>query len=183
MPDKKDSGIVEVVIYGRGGQGAKTAGELVAQAALMEGKFAQAFPEYGPERRGAPTRAFVRISNKEIRTHEPILNPDYVVVLDSTLLSLITMKDAIGIVNSKEPKSHFRKNFSVDATSISYDILQKAVPNTVMVGSFARVSKAVRIDTLLKITEGLFSKKYGGPIVEKNLEMVRRGFDEVKSFE
>lgn len=175
-------GVVELVIYGRGGQGAKTAGELIAESALLEGKFAQAFPEYGPERRGAPTRAFVRISNREIRTHEPIQNPDFVIVLDSTLLELIGTKKAVGIINSKEAHTHFSKNYNLDATSISYEILKRVVPNTVMAGAFSRVSGAVRVDSVLKVTEKVFAGKYGkGPIVEKNLELVRRGFDGVVS--
>jgi pyruvate ferredoxin oxidoreductase gamma subunit len=177
---KKASQLVEVVIYGRGGQGAKTAGELLAEAALLEGKFAQAFPEYGPERRGAPTRAFVKISNKEIRSHEPIINPDYVIVLDNTLLGTIETKDAAGIINSSRPSQQFRENYYIDASGISYQIIGKDVPNTVLAGAFAKVSGAVDIESLLKVTEKVFSKKFETIIIEKNLQLVKSGYAGVK---
>lgn len=175
-----NSEVVEVVIYGRGGQGAKTAGELLAEAALSEGRFAQAFPEYGPERRGAPTRAFVRISRKEIRTHEPILNPKYVIVLDDTLLSLIETRNAIGIINTTKSEKHFAENYIIDASGISYQLIGKDVPNTVMAGAFSKISNAVMIESLLKVTEKVFSKKYDVSIIEKNLDLVKRGFKEVR---
>ncbi|MGC9310327.1 MAG: 2-oxoacid:acceptor oxidoreductase family protein [Candidatus Aenigmatarchaeota archaeon] len=174
-------GVVEIIIYGRGGQGAKTAGELIAEAALIEGKFAQAFPEYGPERRGAPTRAFVRIYDRELRSHEPILDPDYIIVLDKSLTELIENKGAKAIINAKEAKNEFGETYLVDASAISYEVLGKNVPNTVLAGAFARVSQAVRVDSVLKVKEEVFAKKYGkGPVAEKNLELVRRGFDGVK---
>jgi pyruvate ferredoxin oxidoreductase gamma subunit len=174
------SDVIEVVIYGRGGQGAKTAGELLAEAALMEGKFAQAFPEYGPERRGAPTRAFVRISKREIRTHEPIINPGYVIVLDDTLLDIIETRNAIGLVNTTKSDKHFSQNFIIDASGISYHMINRDVPNTVMAGAFSNVSKAISIESLLKVTQKVFSKKYDISIIEKNLELVKRGYGEVK---
>lgn len=174
------SDVVEVVIYGRGGQGAKTAGELLAEAALFERKFAQAFPEYGPERRGAPTRAFVRISKKEIRTHEPILNPQYVIVLDDTLLDIIETRNAIGLINTTKPEKHFSENYVIDASGISYQLIGRDVPNTVMAGTFAKVSQAVGIESLIKVTQKVFSKKYDASIIEKNIELVKRGYLEAK---
>ncbi|MBN2094870.1 MAG: 2-oxoacid:acceptor oxidoreductase family protein [Candidatus Aenigmarchaeota archaeon] len=173
-------GLVEVVIYGRGGQGAKTAGEVLAEAAILEGKFAQAFPEYGPERRGAPTRAFVRISGKEIRTHEPILKPNYVLVLDRTLLGLIETKDAVGIINSPAAENHFRENYTIDASKISCLAIGKDVPNTVLAGAFAKVSGAIGLDALLKVTEKVFGKKFDHTIIEKNLGLVKSGFEKVE---
>src|SRR5512133_2510001 len=95
---KKD--LIEIIFYARGGQGAKSAAEIMAQAAVSEGKFVQAFPSFGPERSGAPTETYLRISEKEIRTHEPIIEPDVVVVLDESLLQSEKNNADIWIINS-----------------------------------------------------------------------------------
>lgn len=175
-----DSDVVKVIIYGRGGQGAKTAGELIAEAALMEGKFAQAFPEYGPERRGAPTRAFVKISKRQIRSHEPILSPDYVIVLDDTLLGGIDISNTVGIINTTKSEKAFRETHAIDASGISQKVMGKDIPNTVLAGSFAKVSGAVKLETLAKVTSKIFSKKYDNSVIDQNLELLKKGFDGVK---
>jgi len=172
--------MIEFVFYGRGGQGAKTSGELLAEAALLEGKYVQAFPEYGPERRGAPTRAFVRIDKKEIRLHEPILNPNFTIIFDESLIKLVENKDTVAIINSRSEIKDFKENYVVDATQISYNIFGRPMPNTVLLGSLIKVSNVVKLDSLIKVVEQLFSKKYNQEIVNKNFELVRKGFELVR---
>jgi len=174
------SDVVKVIIYGRGGQGAKTAGELIAGAALMEGKFAQAFPEYGPERRGAPTRAFVKISKRNIRSHEPVIAPDYIIVLDDTLLQGIDISNTVGIINTTKTEKAFKETYIIDASGISQQVMGKDIPNTVLVGSFAKVSGAIKLNSLAEITGKVFSKKYDNSVIGQNLELLKKGFDEVR---
>ncbi|OYT43599.1 MAG: hypothetical protein B6U88_00470 [Candidatus Aenigmarchaeota archaeon ex4484_56] len=169
----------EIIIYGRGGQGAKIGGEIIAKSALLEGKFIQAFPEYGPERRGAPTTAFVRISDKEIRIHEPIKKPDCVIVLDDSVLEQIQYKNCVGIVNTKNKKKIFKKTWCIDANKLSYDIFGRVIPNTVMMGGFVKATSKIKLDSLLSVIKNIFGRKYNKEITDKNIELVKRGFNEI----
>ena len=106
--------IFEIIIYGRGGQGAKTTAEIIAQGALLEDKFVQAFPEFGPERSGAPVQTFVRISDKPVKTREPVLNPDCFMVLDETLLGVFGDFDKLSensflIINTQKSEEEILK--------------------------------------------------------------------------
>lgn len=183
--------IIEIRWHGRGGQGAKTAAQFIAEAALDSGKFIQAFPEYGPERAGAPMRAYTRISDKAINIHSGVTSPDVVVVIDSTLLTpqvLVGLpKDGILIVNSQEPPSDIRKKLgyeggkvaSVDATKIALETVKLPMPNTPMLGALIRVTQIVTMEALIEKIKGKFLKKIGEEGTNANLEAIKRAYDEV----
>jgi len=151
----------EIIIHGRGGQGAKTTAEILVQAAVREGKYVQAFPNFGPERTGAPMKAYVRISESPIRTHEPVVDPDCVLVLDDTIIESVKVTENITagesiIINSSKPKSELEKQLKfsgnivpVDATGMSLDIIGENRPNTVILGKFAFVSERIKIEDVI----------------------------------
>ena len=188
------SEILEVRWHGRGGQGTVTAAKVFADACLSGGRYVQAFPEYGPERSGAPLRAYNRISLKELRMHCPVLNPKIVVVADATLLDSINVldgapEDAFLIVNtSKEPAmtrtkvkaKDSQKVFTVDATKIAIDCFGRAMPNSPLVGALAKVSGIVSLEAVLEDVKKSFGKKFAQKVIDGNLEAVKRGYGEVK---
>ena len=183
--------ILEVRWHGRGGQGAWTASELLARAAIAEGKYIQSFPEFGPERMGAPVTAFTRISNEPIRLHCGVYNPDVVAVLDPTLLKTVNVADGLDpkegniIVNTKEEpkeimkqlKSETGKIWTVPATEISIKTLGSPITNTAMLGAVARVTGIVSLDTISKMV----SQRFKPDIAAKNFSVVKEAFEEVKS--
>jgi pyruvate ferredoxin oxidoreductase gamma subunit len=184
--------MTEIRWHARGGQGAKTAATLIAAVALEEGKFSQGFPDYGPEREGAPIRGYTRVSDGKIRVHSAIYNPDIVVVLDPTLLDSVDvtegLKDGgIVLVNSNQPPAEIRKKlgvdnarvFTVDATQIAIDEIGRAIPNTPMMGALMKVMPLLRIDTIKKDVEKKFKSK-GDRIVQGNFRAIDRAFEEVK---
>lgn len=185
---------LEVRWHGRGGQGTVTAAKVFADACLSGGRHVQAFPEYGPERSGAPLRAYNRISSKELRMHCPVINPNIVVVVDATLLDGIDVTDgapddAVFIINSsKDPKElraklkakPTQKVFTVDATKIAIESFGRPMPNSPMVGGLARVSGAVSLDVILEDVKKSFGKKFSQKVIDGNLEAVKRGYEEVK---
>ncbi len=186
----------EIRWHGRGGQGAKTAAGLVAEVAMEEGKFSQGFPEYGPERMGAPIRGFTRISDGPIRVHSPITNPDVVVVLDETLLSTVDVtegmsKEGILIVNTKKNPGEIVPNISakgvavwtVDATQIAIDEIGRPIPNTPMIGALIKAAGAVDIELLKASIKKKFLKKFGEKIVTGNVSALDRAHEEVKKAE
>ncbi len=186
--------LTEIRWHGRGGQGAKTAATLVAQVALEEGKKSQGFPEYGPERMGAPIRGFTRISNEEIRLHCPIEHPDVVVVLDDTLLGMDaiaegTTKDTVFLINSPAEPAEARKQLGVkdgvvmcvDATKISIDEIGRSIPNTPMIGALIKATECISMDTMKKDIEHKFQKKFGDRVVQGNVRAIQRAYEEVKS--
>ena len=147
---------LEIRWHGRGGQGAKTASLLLADAAFATGNYVQGFPEYGPERMGAPITAYNRISENPIRVHSNIYNPDYVVVVDQTLLESVNVteglkEDGAIIVNSEKSPEEIRKHlkgyegdvYTIDARTISEDCLGRYFPNTPMLASVVKVSKVM----------------------------------------
>jgi pyruvate ferredoxin oxidoreductase gamma subunit len=183
--------ILEVRWHGRGGQGAWTASELLARAAIAEGKHIQSFPEFGPERMGAPVTAFTRISTEPIRLHCAVYNPDVVAVLDPTLLKSVNVADGLSeeggdiIVNTKDALPEIRKQlgsgkgklWTVPATEISIKILNMPITNTAMLGAVARVTGIVSLQTVEKMVKGRFRPD----VAEKNFAVVKEAYEEVKS--
>ncbi len=179
----------EIIIHGRGGQGAKSTAEILVQAAIRKGKFVQAFPNFGPERTGAPMCAFVRISNKPIRTREPIVDPDCVLVLDETIADVVDVaKNITGtealIINSSKGKHDLamKMKFSgnlvpIDASGMSKEIVGENRPNTVILGKFAFVTHVVELDDIIDAFRDKYEKKLGAEKTNKNLKAIERAFN------
>ncbi len=184
-------GKLEIIFFARGGQGAKTAAEILAQGAVLEGKFVQAFPSFGPERSGAPTRTFLRVSDKEVRTHEPILNPDVIVVLDDTLLETenITQglkESTILIINSVKKSEELGqqlkfsgKIYAVDASGISLEIIGQPRPNTVILGKIVQITQVAKLESIQKEFQEIFEKKIGEIACNKNVEAIGRAYESI----
>lgn len=185
----------EVRWHGRGGQGAKTAAILFGEAAMETGKYIQAFPEYGPERTGAPVKSFNRLSDRPIRIHTQVINPNVVVVLDASLLESINVTEGLKdtgalLVNTQEKAADIKKKLNVskakvavvDATKIAVEILKKNVPNTVMLGAMVKVTGALDWDSALASIEAKLSEKFRGrkEIIEGNVKAIKRAYDEVE---
>jgi len=186
--------MTEIRWHGRGGQGAKTAAQLVAQVALEEGKQSQGFPEYGPERMGAPIRGFTRISEQVIRLHCPIERPDVVVVLDETLLGMPAItegagEDTVFVINSAAEPAKMRATLGVtggavmcvDATAISIEEIGRPIPNTPMIGALIKATDCISLEAIKKDVEKKFLKKFGERVVQGNIRAIERAFEEVKS--
>ena len=189
--------LIEIRWHGRGGQGAKTASLLLADAAFNTGKYIQGFPEYGPERMGAPITAYNRISNKPITIHSNIYEPDYVVVVDDTLLESVDVTaglkatGAIVINTTKEAeeiKKHLKgyegKIYKIDARKISEEALGKNFPNTPMLASIVKVSKVMTDEELLNDMKESFKHKFAKKpeVIEGNmkaLEMALQSVEEI----
>jgi len=184
--------MTEIRWHARGGQGAKTAATLVAAVALEEGKYSQGFPDYGPEREGAPIRGYTRISDKPVRVHSAIYTPDIVVVLDESLIGSVDVaeglkKGGILLINSAKDPAAVRKElnlkdvrvFTVDATQISIDEIGRPIPNTPMMGALMKVVPILKLETILADVEKKFQSK-GEQIVQGNFRAIRRAFEEVK---
>ena len=182
--------ILEVRWHGRGGQGAWTASELLARAAIYEGKHIQSFPEFGPERMGAPVAAFTRISDEPIQIHCAVYNPDVVAVLDPTLLKTVPVAEGLSeegtiIINSKENPADIRKMLrtskgkilTVPATEIAMKILGRPITNTGMLGGVVRATKIVRLESIEKVVRERFTQS----IAEKNVAVIKEAHEEVKS--
>ncbi len=186
--------MVEIRWHGRGGQGTVTAAKVFADACLSGGRHVQAFPEYGPERSGAPLRAYNRVSSKELRMHCPVLRPGIVAIVDATLLDSINVMegapdDAVIVVNSaKDPKEireklkakPTQKVFTIDATRIALECIGRPLPNSPMVGVLAKVSGLVSLDQILEDVKKSFGKKFSQKIIDGNLEAARKGYGEVR---
>lgn len=187
--------VVEIRWHGRGGQGAKTASLLLADAAFNTGKYIQGFPEYGPERMGAPITAYNRISDDRLTIHSNIYEPDYVVVVDDTLLTSVDVTaglketGAIIINTTKTPdevkpllKGYKGKVCTVDARTISVDTLGKYFPNTPMLGAVVKVSKIMDEELFLKDMVDSFKHKFAKKpeVVEGNIKALERSMQEVK---
>lgn len=187
--------IFEIRWHGRGGQGAKTAALLFGDAALSTGKYIQAFPEYGPERMGAPVQSFNRLSDKPITIHSGITNPDIVIVLDPTLMKTIDVTaglpdNGILLVNTSKAPSEIRREFDItgikiatcDAYKISEETIGKKIPNTPMLGALVKVTGILDVSRMLKDTEEKLKKKFIGrpEIVKGNIESIKRAYEEVK---
>lgn len=176
----------EIRIHGRGGQGGVTAAELLAHAAFVEGKWVQAFPYFGAERRGAPVKAFARISDKPILVHSQIYNPDYVIVLDPIIYKFVDVaeglkKDGIIIVNTtKKPEEIELKSCriaTIDATGIALElnllVAGSPVVNTAIVGAFAKATDEVKLESVLKVIKEAWSGAAG----EKNARAAESAYE------
>ena len=187
--------IVEIRWHGRGGQGAKTASLLLADAAFNTGKYVQGFPEYGPERMGAPITAYNRISTERSTVHSNIYYPDFVVVVDETLLSSVDVtaglktEGAIVINSSKSPeqlrprlKGYAGRVCTIDAGKISEEELGKNFPNTPMLAAIVKVSGVVEPDAFVKDMEASFHHKFASKpqVIEGNMRALKRSMEEVQ---
>ncbi len=171
--------MIEIRIHGRGGQGAVSAAELLAIAAFRCGKYSQAFPSFGPERSGAPVESYCRISDNPIKLRAHIYNPDYIIVLDESLLSFSEkglQKDGIIVINSKDRCKTGFKPYNIDATSIALKFFTRPIVNTVMLGAFAKATKLVTLESL----EEAIMEKFSGSLAEKNIKAVEAAYNEMK---
>jgi pyruvate ferredoxin oxidoreductase gamma subunit len=187
--------MVEVRWHGRGGQGAKTASLLLADAAFNTGKYVQGFPEYGPERMGAPISAYNRISDERCSIHSNIYEPDYVVVVDATLLTAVDVtgglkKEGGIIINSaKEPEElrpllegYEGKVYTIDAGKIAEEEIGRNIPNTPMLGAVVKVSGIIPEEDLFSDMEASMKHKFANKphVIEGNMKALRRSMQEVK---
>ena len=187
--------LVEIRWHGRGGQGAKTASLLLADAAFNTGKYIQGFPEYGPERMGAPITAYNRISNSPITIHSNIYDPDYVVVVDDTLLESVDvtsgLKESGAIVINTTKDADYLKSvlkgykgeiYTIDARKVSMETLGKYFPNTPMLAAIVKVSKVMSDKELLNDMEGSFKHKFAKKpeVIEGNMKALKLALQEVK---
>lgn len=186
--------VLEIRWHGRGGQGAKTAAAMVAEVAVEAGKYAQAAPEYGAEREGAPIKAYTRISGTPIRVHDAIYYPDIVIVLDDTLLEGLgvedgLVEDGVLLVNTKQSPADVRaklgiegpKVYTIDATTIAIDEIKRPIPNTVMMGALAAVSDVVDVPHIKKSIDKKFGAKLSEEMLQGNMRALDRASQEVKS--
>ena len=182
--------MLEIRFHGRGGHGVKTAAIILAEAFLKKGKHVQAFPEFGPERRGAPVKSFARISNEKITTHEPIENPDFVVILDDSLVDLPEIVEGISsktifIINSSKNSENFKKitkakTFTIDAAKISMETIGKIVVNTVMLGALAGVMEENIFNELKEEVYNTLKSK-DEKIANQNVKAMEIAFEELKN--
>ena len=191
---KPAAGLTEIRWHGRGGQGAVTAAKMVAELALGQNKYFQAFPEYGPERSGAPIVAFTRVSNEPIQIYAGIEHPQIVVVLDPSLLSIVDVTkgapaDAIVLVNSEMTPAELRKHYHLEgfhyytiaATRIAVETIKRAIPNTPMVGALTRITGLFPIDEVVAFLRADFGKKFPPKVVEGNINAITRSYEEVQA--
>ena len=187
--------LIEIRWHGRGGQGAKTASLLLADAAFNTGKYIQGFPEYGPERMGAPITAYNRISNNPITVHSNIYEPDYVVVVDDTLLESVDVtaglkeKGAIVINTTKSPeyiksmlKGYSGGVYTIDARKISMETLGKYFPNTPMLAAIVKVTGIMNVEDFIKDMEGSFKHKFAKKpeVIDGNMKAIEMALQEVQ---
>ena len=188
--------LLEIRWHGRGGQGAKTAALLFADAAVETGKYIQAFPEYGPERMGAPVFAFNRISDEPILQHCGIKEPNIVVVLDPTLMESVDVteglpEDGVILVNTQKTASEIKKQlklttqsvYVVDASKIANETLKRDLPNTPMLGALIKVSKLLEFDAMLDSVKIRLEHKFPNrpEVVDGNIKAIKRAYEEAKA--
>ncbi len=173
----------QIRFHGRGGQGAVTAAEILGLAASEEKKWCQAFPFFGVERRGAPVKAFTRISDEYIKTRQQIYKPDYVVVLDSTLMDVVDTEEgnpSTIVVNTKRTPEELDLSTgdvqTIHATKIALDEIGKPFANTPMLGALAAATGVVKPESLKKAIK----EKYPGKIGEKNANAIQKAYEELK---
>lgn len=187
--------LIEIRWHGRGGQGAKTASLLLADAAFNTGKYIQGFPEYGPERMGAPITAYNRISDKPITIHSNIYEPDYVVVVDDTLLEAVPVtaglkKDGAIIINTTKDANYLRNVlkdyqgaiYAIDARKVSMETLGQYFPNTPMLAAVVKVSQIMSEEDFLNDMIGSFKHKFAKKpeVIEGNMKALEMALKEVK---
>ena len=192
------SDLIEIRWHGRGGQGAKTACLLLADAAFNTGKYIQGFPEYGPERMGAPITAYNRISNSPITIHSAIYEPNYVVVVDDTLLDTVDVtaglkEDGAIVINTTNDAETLKKKlngykggiYTIDARSISIDALGKYFPNTPMLAAIVKVSGVIPEDQFLADMEGSFKHKFAKKpeVIDGNMKALKNTLEKVNKIQ
>lgn len=183
--------LVEVRWHGRGGQGIVTVSRLLAHAALIDGKYVQAFPEFGPERRGAPVTGYTRISNEPISIHSHIYNPNIVVIVDPTLLGKIEVtkglvNDGIVVANTDKTPIDLQEDlkietevYTVNAARIAIDILGRPIYNTAMLGALIKATRLVKLESINEVVKNRFP----GVVGEKNIAVIKKAYEEAKGFE
>lgn len=189
------SNLIEIRWHGRGGQGAKTASLLLADAAFNTGKYIQGFPEYGPERMGAPITAYNRISNEPITLHSNIYNPNYVVVVDDTLLESVDVtaglkEDGAIVINTTHDNEFLKKAlngykgeiYKIDARKISMEALGKYFPNTPMLAAIVKVSNVMSEEAFLEDMIGSFKHKFAKKpeVIDGNMKALEMALNEVE---
>ena len=187
--------LIEIRWHGRGGQGAKTASLLLADAAFNTGKYIQGFPEYGPERMGAPITAYNRISDEPITIHSNIYYPDYVVVVDDTLLESVDVtsglkEDGAILINTTKPADVLKKElkgykgdvYTLDARKISLETLGRYFPNTPMLAGIVKISGIMTDEELIKDMKGSFQHKFAKKpeVIDGNMKALEMALKEVK---
>jgi pyruvate ferredoxin oxidoreductase gamma subunit len=186
--------MIEIRWHGRGGQGAVTAAKLLAETALGQNKYFQAFPEYGPERMGAPIQAFTRISSDPIEIHSNVTNPGIAIVLDPTLIGTVDVTeglpdDGIVLVNTSDSSQNIKKRlnnqkvkiYNVNATQIAIETIGKPIPNTTMLGALIKATNIMKIEDVVDHLKKSFGKKFGQEIIDGNVKAVERAYNEVSS--
>ena len=188
------SKVLEIRWHGRGGQGAKTAALMLAETVAQTGKYVQGFPEYGPERMGAPILAFNRISDDPIHIHSNVINPHIVIVLDATLLGEKVIagvpEDGIYIVNTTKTPQEVReklnlkggKIFTVDANQISLDTIGRVIPNTPLMGAFIKATGFMPYEEFIENVKRELEKKFRTKpeVIDGNIKAIERAYREVK---
>ncbi|AKB20243.1 MULTISPECIES: pyruvate ferredoxin oxidoreductase subunit gamma [unclassified Methanosarcina] len=179
----------EIRIHGRGGQGSVTAAEMLSVAAFEDGKFSQAFPAFGVERRGAPVQAFTRLSDSPIRLRSQIYTPDYVIVQDATLIETVNVAsgikdDGIILINTKEKPEELKLDtkarvMTVDATKVAMDIIGLPIVNTVLLGAFAGATGEINVESIKKAVRDRFS----GKVAEKNSQAIQKAYELIRGKE
>ena len=186
--------VVEIRWHARGGQGAKTASELLAEAAFNTGKYVQGFPEYGPERMGAPITAYNRISDQKIRVHSNIYDPDFAVVLDETLIECVDLAAGLKetgaiVVNTNKTPEEIRtelggykgKVCTIDARKISEECIGRYFPNTPMLAAIVKVSGIMSDEAFINDMESSLKRTFASKpqVIEGNMNCVKRALSEV----
>jgi pyruvate ferredoxin oxidoreductase gamma subunit len=187
--------MIEIRWHGRGGQGAKTVALLLADAALAVGKHMQAFPEYGPERMGAPVQSFNRISDRPITLHCSVKEPSVVAVLDPTLMATVNVTgglkpDGILLVNTALSPAEIKQQtgfagtvYTIDASKISRETIGRDIPNTPMLGALVKVTGVLDFDAMVEDTEKKLAKKFSHrpEVIEGNIKSIKRAALEVRA--
>lgn len=181
--------MIEIRFHGRGGQGAVTSAELVALAAIEEGRFAQSMPSFGPERRGAPVQAFLRVSDEPIRIRAEVTRPDIIVILDDSLIHVVDVTSGLKeggqvIVNTRQPEAEIRKAMKgfagklaiVDALTIALETLKVPITNTTLIGALLKASGLVPFESIVPQIQHRFNPK----LAERNVAALKRAFEETK---
>jgi len=185
--------MIEIRWHGRGGQGAKTAATLLAAAALHEGKHSQGFPEYGPERMGAPIRGFTRIADEPILLHCNIANPQIVVVLDPTLIGVVDVTEGLPpdgtiLVNTADSPQAMRERLrlkggkvaTIPASNIALAEIKRDIPNTPMMGALCKVCGVLKLETVTQDVVEKLGSRMRPEVIAGNLRAIQRAFEEVQ---
>jgi len=187
------SKLTEITWYGRGGQGVVTAGKVLAETAMEAGRYFQSSPEYGPERAGAPIRAYTRLSDQPISLHSNIEEPDIVVVLDPTVIGPVDVTaglkgDGLIIVNTSKPPQEMREQLklksgrvvTIDATRIAIDEIGRDITNTPLLGAFAAATGIFSVQEIVEQTRSRFGKKLAPHVVDANVRAIERAAREIR---